>query len=76
MSGKTFNLDELVLKNMMDVYEPHTSSGLLYGLLLTRIFDCYGADLREDDKESAKEFLDFKSLQQSHLKVEYDGTLV
>lgn len=62
MSGKSFDLAGLILKNMMVVYESHTNTGLPYGLLLTRVFDWYGVGFRDDDKEIAKEFLDFKSL--------------
>lgn len=32
--------------------------------------------MSDEDKKLDKEYLDFKSLQQSHLKVDLDGTLV
>lgn len=51
------------------------SSGFPYGLLLTRIFDWYGVDLVDVDKQCVKEFLDLKSLQQSNLKLEKDVTI-
>lgn len=61
---------------MMDVFEPHTSASLPYGLFLTQVFNWYGIKLNEEDTEVAKEFLDAKSLQQSHLKVVADGTVI
>lgn len=44
--------------------------------MLTRIFDWYGIEFRELDKVVAKDFLDVKSLAQSHLKVEKNGNLI
>ena len=76
MSGKNFNLSDLILKNMNDIFEGNQSTGLPYDLLLTRIFEFYGVDLREVEKVVVKEFLDAKSMVQSHLKVDKDGNLV
>ena len=76
LSGKKFNLSDLILKNMNDVFEGNQSTGLPYGLLLTRFFEFYGVDLREAEKVVVKEFLDAKNLAQSHLKVDKDGNLV
>ena len=76
LSGRKFNLSELILKNMNDVFEGNQSTGLPYGLLLTRFFEFYGVDLRETEKIVVKEFLDAKNLAQSHLKVDKDGNLV
>lgn len=76
LTGKPFNLAGLILKNMLDVFEPHTSASLPYGLFFTKVFEWYGIKLNEEDSEVAKEFMDVKSLQQSHLKVTADGSVV
>lgn len=62
LSGRQFNLSELILKNMMVVYEGNQSTGLPYGCLLTRIFDWYDVELKNCDKYVVKEFLDNRSL--------------
>lgn len=59
---------------MLDVVEGTAPTGLPFGLLLTRIFEWL--DFIELDTIVAKEFLDVKSLQQTQLKVEKDGTIV
>lgn len=76
LTGRKFDLADLILKNMVVVFKGNLAVGLPYGLLLTRIFDWYGVDLREVDRVITKEFLDGKSLAQSHLKIDNDGVLV
>lgn len=49
-SNRKFDLFKLVLRNMIDVFEGNSSTGLSYGLLLTRIFDWYGVDFADVDK--------------------------
>lgn len=56
LAEKSFNLSELILKNMLDVFYPHTTPSLPYGLFLTRVFQSYGVELKDDDKEVAKAF--------------------
>lgn len=38
LAGKQFDLADLILKNMNDIFHPHNTHGLPYGLLLTQIF--------------------------------------
>lgn len=49
---------------------------LTKSLLLTRVLVWYIVELLESDKQISKIFLNNKSLQQSHLKVEADDTLI
>lgn len=58
MSGRCFDLSDLILNNMMEVFTSNALTGLLHGLLLTKIFEWYGVDLQFEDKMSSKEFLD------------------
>lgn len=76
LSEKPFNLAGLILKNMLDVFEPNTANSLPYGLFLTSVFKWFGIKLDGEEFEEAKEFLDAKSLHQSHLKVQADGTVI
>lgn len=76
LSGRGFDLSDLILNNMMDVFYAAPSTDLPYGLLLTRVFEWYGVDLLEESALVAKEFLDNKCLSQSSLRVEPDGTLI
>lgn len=76
MTGKGFDLSELILKNMMEVYEGQATAGLPYGCLLTRIFHWYGVEFNEEDKYVVKEFLDKKCLSASRLELKTDGTLI
>ncbi|XP_017227470.1 uncharacterized protein LOC108203224 [Daucus carota subsp. sativus] len=75
MSGKSFDMGDLVLKNMVNVVEGKSTAGLPYGLLLTRVFEWFGVDLDGVESITAKEFLDVKCLSQSNLKIEKDGSL-
>lgn len=56
------------------MFEGNKITGLPCDCLLTREFYWYGVEFKECDKAVTKEFLDTKSLAQSHLKVEKDGT--
>lgn len=62
LTGRKFDLAELILKYMMYVFEGNSSTGLPYEILLTRIFDLYGVDLYEVYKYIVNDFLDVKSL--------------
>ncbi|XP_017228645.1 uncharacterized protein LOC108203941 [Daucus carota subsp. sativus] len=75
MSGKSFDMGDLVLKNMINAVEGKSTVGLPYGLLLTRVFEWFGVDLDGVESVTAKEFLDVKCLSQSNLKIEKDGSL-
>lgn len=76
MTGKGFDLSELILKNMMEVFEGQATAGLPYGCFLTRIFDWYDVEYDEEDKFVVKEFLDKKYLSTSRLEMKPDGTLI
>lgn len=75
MAGKSFDVGDLILNNMIGVLEGKSSAGLPYGLLLTRIFEWFGVNFEGVESVVAKEFLDVKCLSQSNLKVEKDGSL-
>ena len=75
LSGKSFDIGELILKNMIGAIEGKSNTGLPYGLLLTRIFEWFGVGLDGIESVQAKEFLDVKCLTQSNLKLDKDGTL-
>ena len=75
LSGKQFDMADLVLKTMMSVVDGKSSTGLPYGLLLTRVFEWFGVNFDGAESIQAKEFLDLKCLAQSNLKIEKDGTL-
>lgn len=75
LAGKSFDLGDLILNTMVAAIEGKSTSGLPYGLLLTRIFEWFGVDFEGVESVSAKEFLDVKCLNQSNLKLEKYGTL-
>ena len=75
LSGKSFDIGDLILKNMIGAIEGKSNTGLPYGLLLTRIFEWFGVGFDGVESVQAKEFLDAKCLTQSNLKLEKDGTL-
>lgn len=76
MSGKGFDLSELILQNMMEVYEGQATASLPYGCLLTHIFKWYGVEFLEEDKSVVKEFLDKKCLSASRIDMKPDGSLI
>lgn len=76
LARKTFDLPELILKNMLELFDGKSTTGLPYGFLLTKIFEWFRVDFNDVEIVSAKEFIDKKCLAQSSLKVEKDGNLV
>ena len=73
--GKSFDVGDLILKNMVGAMEGKSNTGLPYGLLLTRIFEWFGVAVDGVECVEAKEFLDVKCLTQSNMMIEKDGTL-
>lgn len=61
---------------MMEVFEGKHVTRLTYGLLFSKIFECYGIELSETESVMAKEFSNVKCLSQSNLKIYKDNVLV
>lgn len=76
MTGKGFDLSDLIIKNMMGVFEGSTKAGLPYGCLLTRIFTFYGVNFDGAEQFKVKEFLDKKCFSASRLQMESGGLLI
>ena len=73
MDGKSFDIGDLILNNMLGAIEGKSTAMLPYGMILTRIFEWFDVDFEGVELVVAKEFLDVKCLSQSNLKVQKDG---
>jgi hypothetical protein len=76
MSGRGFDVCDLILHNMLEVTTGSISAGLPYGLLLTKVFEFYGLELENEVKLLAKDGLDARMFGQSGLALSKDGVLV
>lgn len=74
MSNRAFDVFDLIRKTIFNVLDK-TKTSFSYGCLLTRIFRFYQVESDDYDKVEATQFLDEKSLNQSHLFVSKDGIL-
>lgn len=68
-SGKKFDLTDLILRNMLDVLSAKNGTGLAYRLLLIKIFQWYGVELRDKDCVPSTKVFDLRSFTQSNLKL-------
>lgn len=72
LSGKAFDVADLIIKNML-VAVGNSKSNIPYALLLTKIFKFFNVICKDVDRKEVSEFLDAKSLAQLSLKVLYNG---